>query len=123
MHLGSKVLGTLLILGILAASATLHADDIKTRMHERLPTIVELKARGVVGENNQGYLEMLGGQTEQQELIAAENRDRRVIYEQLARQTNTNVQIVGQRRAIQIAERAPSGEWLQDAGGNWYQKQ
>ncbi len=122
MHSASKLMGTLLMLGILAASTTLHADDIKTRMHERLPIIVDLKARGVVGENNQGYLEMLGGQTEQQEVVAAENRDRRLIYEQLARQTNTSVQVVGQRRAIQLAERAPPGEWLQDANGNWYQK-
>jgi uncharacterized protein len=122
MHMSAKLLGLLAILGILFAAGTLNAGDIKARMLERLPVIVDLKARGVVGENNQGYLEMLKGQTEKQDLVAAENLDRRTVYEQIARQTNTNVQVVGQRRALQIAERASAGEWLQDTNGNWYQK-
>jgi uncharacterized protein len=122
MHMSAKLLGLLAILGILFAAGTLNAGDIKARMLERLPVIVDLKARGVVGENNQGYLEMLKGQTEKQDLVAAENLDRRTVYEQIATQTNTNVQVVGQRRALQIAERASAGEWLQDTNGNWYQK-
>lgn len=119
MHMSAKVVITL---AILAAAGTLHAEDIRARMLERLPVIVDMKARGVVGENNQGYLELLRGQTENQDLVAAENRDRRAVYEQIARQTNTNIQVVGQRRALQIAERASPGEWLQGAQGNWYQK-
>ena len=91
-------------------------------MRDRLPTIVDLKARGVVGENNQGYLDMLKGQSEKSELVAVENEDRRTVYTQIARQTGTSPEIVGQRRAIQIAEIASSGEWLQDAAGKWYQK-
>lgn len=122
MHMSAKVVITLATLAILAAAGTLHAEDIRARMLERLPVIVDMKARGVVGENNQGYLELLRGQTENQDLVAAENRDRRAVYEQIARQTSTNIQVVGQRRALQIAERASPGEWLQDAQGNWYQK-
>jgi hypothetical protein len=30
--------------------------------------------------------------------------------------------VVGRRRALQIAENAKPGEWLQDAGGKWVQK-
>ncbi|MBR9980366.1 MAG: YdbL family protein [Desulfatitalea sp.] len=107
----------------LVAGGTALADNLKTRMLERLPTILDLKTRGVVGENNQGFLEVLQGQSEGQDVVAAENQDRRSVYEQIARQTNTGIQIVGQRRALQIADRATPGEWLQAENGNWYQKE
>jgi len=32
------------------------------------------------------------------------------------------VELVGKHRAIQIADKARTGEWLQDADGKWYQK-
>ena len=37
------------------------ANDIKARMQQRLPTIVELKSEGLIGENNKGYLEFVPG--------------------------------------------------------------
>ena len=37
------------------------AADIKARMQQRLPTIVQLKNEGIVGENNKGFLEYLPG--------------------------------------------------------------
>ena len=37
------------------------AADIKVRMQERLPTIVQMKTEGIVGENNKGYLEFVPG--------------------------------------------------------------
>jgi uncharacterized protein len=117
-----KFLTTLTLAMILLTAANAWGQDIKTRMQDRLPVIVDLKARGVIGENNQGYLDMLAGQTEKKEIVVAENADRRTIYDQIARQTGTSAEIVGQRRAIQIAEKAPSGEWLQNSAGTWYQK-
>jgi uncharacterized protein len=116
-----KHLIVLTLLLLVPASAAL-AQDIKTRMRDRLPVIVDLKSRGVIGENNQGYLDLLKGQTEKKDVVAAENEDRRTIYNQIARQTGTSPDVVGQRRAIQIAEIASPGEWLQDSAGKWYQK-
>lgn len=119
----SRILMTVLVLvTAIAIFGTGYADDVKARMRDRLPTIVDLKARGIVGENNQGLLEMLKGQTEKQNVVAAENQDRKSIYAQIARQTGTDVNTVGQRRAIQIAEKAAPGEWLQNPSGKWYQK-
>ena len=101
---------------------TLFADDIKTRMKNRLPAILELKAKGIVGENNSGYLEFVGKQKGSPEVVAAENDDRRAVYTAIAKQEGTTVELVGKRRALQIAQKADSGDWLQDASGNWYQK-
>jgi len=98
------------------------SQDVKNRMKERLPVIIDLKARGVVGENNQGFLELLQGQTENKGAVAAENQDRKAVYEEIAQKTGTSVQVVGQRRAIQIAEKANPGEWIQTAAGQWVKK-
>ena len=101
-------------LGIVATSAWGGAKEIKARMAERLPVIMELKDKGIVGENNQGFLEFVGSAKEKADVIAAENKDRRAVYKAIGKKTGTSTEIVGQRRAKQIADIAGSGEWLQD---------
>jgi len=99
------------------------AADIKARMQERLPDIVQLKSAGIVGENNGGYLEFVpGAAKEMDNVVADENKDRETVYSAIAKQQNTTTELVGKRRAIQIAEKASPGEWLQDEAGKWYKK-
>jgi len=98
------------------------ADDIKARMKSRLPTIVQLKSAGIVGEDNSGYLGFVTGKKKEATVVEAENSDRKKVYSAIAKQQGTSVDLVGQRRAKQIAERAKSGEWLQDEVGKWYKK-
>ena len=99
------------------------ADDIKARMQDRLPTIVQMKADGTIGENNSGYLQVVPGSAgKMQDMISAENKDRKMVYEAIAKQQGTTAELVGKRRAIQIAEKAAPGEWLQDGSGKWYKK-
>ena len=107
---------------ILATSAWGGAKEIKARMAERLPVIMELKQKGLVGENNLGLLEFVGAAREKADVIEAENKDRKVVYKAIAKKTETTAEIVGQRRAKQIAANAKSGEWLQDETGQWKQK-
>ena len=99
------------------------ADDIKARMQERLPTIVQMKADAVIGENNKGFLEFVPGAAKKMEdVVADENKDRQTVYNAIAKQQGTTAELVGERRANQIAEKAGSGEWLQDESGKWYKK-
>jgi len=97
------------------------AQGIKERMLERLPTVTELLAEGVVGENNRGFLEFRGP-AKQADVVGAENADRTQVYAAIARQTSTSPELVGQRRADHIARQAPAGTWLQDPSGTWYRK-
>lgn len=113
---------TLLSIVIFVAGLTAYADDIKARMKKRLPVIIELKAKGIVGENNKGYLEFIGNKKVDADIVAAENQDRRTVYEAIAKQQGTTAELVGKRRALQIANKANKGEWVQDAGGQWQQK-
>jgi uncharacterized protein len=102
--------------------ASAYAQDIKSRMRARLPVIVSLKAQGIVGENNQGYLAILKNAGDKEEVLAAENQDRRRIYTAIAKKQGTTPALVGKRRAIQIAEKADPGTMIQDESGQWRRK-
>jgi hypothetical protein len=111
------------ILGILITNAYSSSKAIKQRMIERLPIINSLKDKGIVGENNKGYLEFVGKKKEKADVIKAENKDRKLVYKAIAKQQGTTAAVVGKHRAVQIANKAQPGEWLQDAKGKWYQKE
>ena len=117
----TKIL-TLFFIGIVIAGTTAYSDDIKARMKERLPIIKALNAKGLVGENNKGYLQFVGAEKVNADVVAAENKDRQIVYKAIAKQQGTTAELVGKRRALQIAKKSASGEWVQDAGGNWIQK-
>ena len=91
-------------------------------MKARLPAIKSLKADGIVGENNNGYLEFIGGNRKNADVVNAENSDRQAVYAAIAKRQGTTVDLVGKRRAMQISQRARAGEWLQDSNGKWYKK-
>ncbi len=119
-----KVIGivSVFILGILLTDVYSASDSIKQRMISRLPVIVALKDQGLVGENNTGFLEFVGNRKEKADVVAAENKDRKLVYEAIAKKQGTTTEVVGKHRAVQIADKAKAGEWLQDANGKWYQK-
>jgi uncharacterized protein YdbL (DUF1318 family) len=104
------------------AAVSAPADDIKARMKNRLPVIKELKAQGIVGEDNKGFLQFVGGKQAKSDVVAAENKDRQTVYAAIAKQQGTTAELVGQRRALQIAKRANQGEWVQSTDGSWIQK-
>jgi uncharacterized protein YdbL (DUF1318 family) len=123
MNLKAFSLAVIFALVVLISTvASSSAEDIKTRMAERLPVIKELKAKGIIGENNRGYLEFTGTNREKNDVVTAENNDRGAAYSDIAKSQGATVDFVGMRRAKQITERAGKGEWLQDEQGKWYKK-
>ena len=110
------------VLGILITNAYPSSKEIKQRMITRLPVIKALKGKGIVGEDNRGYLQFVGKKKEKEEVVTAENKDRKLVYGAIAKQQGTTAEVVGQHRVVQIANKAQPGEWLQDANGKWYQK-
>jgi uncharacterized protein YdbL (DUF1318 family) len=94
----------------------------------RFPQIEQWKARGCIGENNQGLLEGRPGQgcsAEVGGLIAAENADRNYIYDTLMQQNNIPA---GDGPRVRAAfakanrDRAKPGEWIQGETGQWVKK-
>jgi uncharacterized protein YdbL (DUF1318 family) len=106
-----------------AITWTAHAEGARARMEQRLPALDALKMRGVVGENNQGFVEVRGGgNDEAAQLVTAENQDRAAIYANIAQRFGTAVEEVGRKRAAKIAGISAPGVWLQAPDGTWYQK-
>lgn len=112
----------LVLFGMLIFSGQAGAQDIKERMKQRLPVIVDLKSQGIVGESNQGYLAFVSGKKAQEALVESENQDRKSIYMQIAKQQNTSLDLVEKRRAMVLADRAIPGEFIQKPDGSWIQK-
>jgi len=103
-------------------SAMAFGQDIKARIKARRPIILALKAEGIIGENSAGYLEFRGSKKKNEDVVKAENSDRRIVYKKIGEQTGATAEVVGQRRAQKIAELAKPGDWLQNASGTWYKK-
>ena len=118
-----SLLSIIFICGLIGnAAAFAGAEGIKNRMKERLPIIVSLKQKGIIGEDNKGYLQFTGAVKSQEDIVNAENSDRKLVYVAIAQKQGSTAEVVGKRRALQIAEKANPGEWLQNASGNWYKK-
>ncbi len=116
----------LMMVVIMALGATLSAqgDPLKERFIQRKPRIDAMKNQGLIGENNRGLLDVRSPNVNDKDraIMQAENADRRNVYQKIAANVGSNVDIVGKRRAAQIAQNAAPGHWLQDAEGNWYRK-
>ncbi len=95
---------------------------VKERMKERLPVIADLKTKGIIGENNRGYLGFVTGKKASEALIAAENKDRKAIYSYFAKQQNTTLEKVEIVQANRKAKRAKPGEFVQSPDGAWARK-
>lgn len=97
------------------------ADSLADRMTARRPAIEKLKQQGLVGENNQGYLEFIkkGGSDKN---VTAQNSDRKEGYSQVAKKQGVKVEQVAKVRAAYYAKKAKSGEWVQSRSGKWKKK-
>lgn len=119
-----RLLFVLVALGL--GSAVVRAEDRKSvlaRMEQRLPSVDALKARGIIGENNRGYLEARATlKGDEQGVVSAENSDRAALYESVAKEQGISVEQVGRGRAQKIAAGSRRGVWLQGNDNVWYQK-
>lgn len=107
---------------MLFVTSSVHSADIKERMAERIPAIDALKNKGIIGENNKGFLEYRTDSKPQQQLIAEENKDRALVYEAISRQQGAPVDLVAERRAKMIVDNGQTGQWFQKPDGTWFKK-
>jgi uncharacterized protein YdbL (DUF1318 family) len=97
--------------------------EIKQRMKDRLDEIETLKIAKTVGEDKNGYLQVLGDiSAASKTVVEAENADRKLVYTAIAAKTGASAETVGQSRAKIIANSAAPGIMLQAPDGSWYEK-
>lgn len=113
-------LSLIILLATVAGAANMQA--IKAQMLERKPTIDTLKKSGNIGEGADGYLHVRQAAGNAAGVVNAENADRRIVYQNIAKQQKTSLKNVAQRRGIKLVGLAPPGHWLMKKDGTWYQK-
>jgi len=117
-----RTIGILFISIFIVAVTNAMADSPLERMDNRAPEIIELKGKGIIGENNTGYIEFVGETREKQALVEAENADRKLVFSEIAQKNGVSIEEVGSQYARKRTEMAGPGEWLQNETGEWYQK-
>ena len=93
----------------------------KTRFRE----LQNLKAQGILGEDNQGNVKVLQSAPNAESIASAENANRKVIYQTIVEQNQLGPAGITQVRAAFAEtqrERARPGDSIQDASGQWVKK-
>jgi len=99
-------------------------EDLKRKIQERAPVISKLKASGLLGETDLGYIESVKGVDiggVNKKLMQAENRDRRSGYTIIAKKRNIAAEKVGQLSGVKKIESTKPGEWVKQKGA-WKKK-
>ena len=88
----------------------------------RFADLKALKTKGVVGENNRGYVETLGGGKSAESVVSAENKDRKLVYKAIVEQNKLGAGALATVEAVFARvqrDKAEPGEKVQDASGRW----
>lgn len=92
---------------------------------QRYDMLQQMKAEGLIGESNQGYVSAIGASGAAASVVAAENADRQVIYSAIVEQNALGAAGMAQ---VQLAfaevqrEKARPGDHIQLSSGQWTQK-
>ena len=107
-------------------------QNLKQQIRERFPRLVPFYQKGGIGEGRTGLVEILDNNNltavekkEVKPLVEAENRDRRALYQEVAKSMNISSDQIGKVQRIfankwqQSSER---GWWIQKEDKTWVQK-
>lgn len=100
----------------------------RERRRHRMAEVQNLKNDRIVGEGNDGYLEMHTVPTDPtyadyaQRILAEENDDRKKIFDQQAEEKDKPVRQVAREFAQRAIEASFPGEWIQKPDGEWVRK-
>lgn len=97
-------------------------QQIKAQMLERKPTIDALKNQGIVGEGADGYLHLRQQSSQAQQIITAENADRRTVNATIAKREGTTVEQVSKKVGAKLQQATRPGQWIRKADGSWHKK-
>jgi uncharacterized protein len=100
-------------------------EQLKAKFQARAEKLDGLKRAGQIGETAQGYVEAppaAAGNAEAAGVVAAENNDRRALYDLIARRQGVGADKVAERNARRNFEKAAPGELLKGADGVWRTK-
>ena len=98
-------------------------EPLVQRMAARRPEITALLKKGAFGEANTGFLKARIASTPPNSLVNQENADRKALFAEIAKQNPTAampLEEIGAHYALQKADSAASGTWIQAPDANPY---
>ena len=114
------IAGSFLLPSFTYSQAELDTKAVQARIKERLPVIVDLKMKGHLGEARNGLLSIRSEiPADKAKVVHEENKDRRSVYEYMAKKFDIPVPQVAMSRAAKIRKAAKPGTWIQEKGGAW----
>jgi uncharacterized protein YdbL (DUF1318 family) len=82
----------------------------------------EAKAKGMVGEQADGYVGVVSGDGEASALVEQVNAKRRTEYGAIAQERGTSVDTVAKLAGAKLVQRTPSGQYVRGSDGRWVKK-
>jgi len=91
---------------------------------DRFEELRQFKNQGIIGENNRGYVEVLGDDPAAESLVQAENRDRKIVYTTVEKQNNLTdaLETIEKVFAQVQREKVQPGDKIQTEDGQWVTK-
>ena len=114
-----------LITCVLSASAFAQSkNEVTASMRDRHPTLQTAKDNGYAGEAWTGLVALVDSDapTDVQGLVNAENNDRRMLFQIIARETGTSIEEVARQNRIRMYRLAGDNHFLQDPNRQWVRK-
>lgn len=107
-------------------------QGLKNQIRDRFPKLIPFFQKGAIGEGGTGFVEIrdtnrlsAAEKNDLKTLVDAENRDRRTLYQEVAKSMNIPSDQISKIQRI-FAEKwqksSDRGWWIQKEGGQWVQK-
>ena len=107
---------------VLAICASLPVRADIDSMRARVPKIVELKDRGVVGEMPDGLLGVVTAEGDAASVVSAENSDRMEEYKKRASQQGQSVETLMKVLGEARTRNEKPGRFIKGGSGSWAKK-
>lgn len=91
-------------------------------MRSRAPQIVELKDKGVIGEQADGFLGVVKSEGNAQSVVDSENRDRKEEYQKRATAQGQSLDVFSKVLGEARLRQEKAGRMIKGADGNWTKK-
>lgn len=112
-----------LVMGAVAGQAQTR-DQVVESMKARFPELTEAKNRGQVGEAWSGLAGLVDSSAPDavKQMVENENRDRRSLFQMIARETGSSLEEVARQNRIRMYRLADDHHFVQDSNRRWVRR-
>jgi hypothetical protein len=113
-----------IVLLLVSGAQAQDKQEVVQSMKQRHSELQQAKDKGLVGEAWNGLVALVQEDAPQkvQNLVQAENNDRKQLFKIIAQETGTSVQEVARQNRIRMYRLAKDDHFVQDQSRNWVRK-